>query len=150
MIGKYYTRDGVGILVSNARKCGSRVAYTIGRTYPMRNEQTQGAEFASYVKNKIDCGEWVREPTKEFLKGEETLKTAFATYQKGRGEGTIGGETTFRPANEGKIWVESMKECDKAAGLDKSKIGTIKNLPIVLVAIAIGVLGYFLFGRQKP
>jgi len=42
-----------------------------------------------------------------------------------------------------------MENYDKAAGLDKSKIGTVKNLPIVLVAIAIGVLVYFLFGRQR-
>jgi len=43
----------------------------------------------------------------------------------------------------------SMKAYDKAAGLGKSKISTVKNLPIVLVAIAIGVLGYFLFGKQR-
>jgi len=42
-----------------------------------------------------------------------------------------------------------MEVYDKAAGLDKSKISTVKNLPIILVAIAIGVLGYFLFGKQR-
>jgi len=42
-----------------------------------------------------------------------------------------------------------MKAYDKAAGLDKSMVSTVKNLPIVLVAIAIGVLGYFLFGKQR-
>lgn len=36
---------------------------------------------------------------------------------------------------------------DKAAGLDRSKVGTVKHLPVVLVAIFIGVLIYWL-GRK--
>lgn len=41
-----------------------------------------------------------------------------------------------------------MEVQDKAAGLDASKVGTLLHLPIVLVAIAIGVLVLWL-GRTK-
>ena len=41
-----------------------------------------------------------------------------------------------------------MNDQNKAAGLDKSKISTVAHLPIVLVAIAIGVL-VLLLGRMK-
>ena len=40
-----------------------------------------------------------------------------------------------------------MRENDMAAGLGRSKIGSVAHLPIVLVAIAIGVLIYLL-GRE--
>ena len=40
-----------------------------------------------------------------------------------------------------------MRENDKAAGLGRSKIGSVAHLPIVLVAIAVGVLIYWL-GRE--
>jgi len=54
-----------------------------------------------------------------------------------------------RDYKEAKEVYEVEKAVEKAAGLDRSKIRTIKNLPIVLVAIAIGVLGYFLFAKQR-
>ena len=43
---------------------------------------------------------------------------------------------------------DEMKDYDKAAGLDASKVSTIVHLPIVLIAIAIGVLVLWL-GRVK-
>ena len=42
---------------------------------------------------------------------------------------------------------ELAPETKEIVGLDK--VNVVKNVPIVLVAIAIGVLGYFLFGRQR-
>ena len=45
--------------------------------------------------------------------------------------------------------VKEMENQDKAAGLGASKIRTVAHLPIVLVAIAIGVLGYFLFAGRR-
>jgi len=54
-----------------------------------------------------------------------------------------------RDYQEAKEVYEVEKAVEKAAGLDRSKISTVKNLPIILVAIAIGVLGYFLFGKQR-
>jgi hypothetical protein len=44
---------------------------------------------------------------------------------------------------------KEMNSWNKAAGLDRSKIRTVARIPIVLVAIAIGVLGYFLFAGRK-
>ena len=43
---------------------------------------------------------------------------------------------------------EEMEDYDKAAGMDTSKVSTIVHLPIVLIAIAIGVLVWWL-GRVK-
>jgi len=54
-----------------------------------------------------------------------------------------------RDYKEAKEVYEVEKAVEKAAGLDRSKVSTVKNLPIILVAIAIGVLGYFLFGKQR-
>jgi hypothetical protein len=44
---------------------------------------------------------------------------------------------------------EPMESWDKAAGLDRAKIKSIAKAPIVLVMIAIGVLGYFLFAGRR-
>jgi hypothetical protein len=43
----------------------------------------------------------------------------------------------------------AMETQNKAAGFDAAKIKTIVKAPIVLVAIAIGVLGWFLFAGRR-
>jgi hypothetical protein len=43
----------------------------------------------------------------------------------------------------------AMETWNKAAGLDRAKIRTIAKAPIVLIAIAIGVLGWFLFAGRR-
>jgi hypothetical protein len=42
-----------------------------------------------------------------------------------------------------------MEMQNKAAGLDRAKIKSIAKAPIVLIAIAIGVIGYFLFAGRR-
>jgi hypothetical protein len=47
------------------------------------------------------------------------------------------------------IGEKAMNMENKAAGLDRAKIKTIAKAPIVLVVIAIGVIGYFLFAGRR-
>ena len=63
-------------------------------------------------------------------------------------EGTLMKTAPEAEKYMGEEEIKEMREYNKAAGLDKSKIDTIAHLPIVLVAIAIGVLVLWL-GRVK-
>jgi hypothetical protein len=50
---------------------------------------------------------------------------------------------------ESVVGERAMEARDKAAGLNAAKIKTIAKAPIVLVMIAIGVIGYFLFAGRR-
>lgn len=148
MSGVYYTKEGEEVIVSGAGRVFGE-GYTLNVISPKNNSQYQTAKSQAEVEGMVYGGVWSKTRTPEFDKAEEVLKTAFGVYQQGRASGVIGEGTTFTPKKEGGIEVEKIKDYDKAAGLGWSKIKTVGRLPIVLVAIAIGVLGYFLFGNIR-
>ena len=91
---------------------------------------------------------WVAPPT-PLEKYEGTLYENVSDYRIGKEEYKMGKAVDSALDIKSVIGEKPMEIQNKAAGLDRAKIKTIAKAPIVLVMIAIGVLGYFLFAGRR-
>lgn len=121
----------MGLLVSASGL--STDAYYRKYGHQMGTQTLLTPEDASRMQAQKEVNEIHRELEDKIRIGKAVTELEKPEWQKERMESDIASQ---------------MKDYDKGAGLGASKVGTIAHLPIVLVAIAIGVLIYFL-GRGK-
>ena len=108
----------------------------------------------AYVANHVTAPAVVRTPTGD----ERGAKTELRNIDRNDvPTGVSGGELDVETKEmvskllnvESEVGERAMEARDKAAGLNAAKIKTIAKAPIVLVMVAIGVLGWFLFAGRK-